>query len=89
MGKNKDWDDGWACGVAYAAAYIAQTHGEDALAAFLLGDTNLSVQDFRRAKPHGDDMRAVSKLYRTDPYLKKSAPPSDALTGKHETDGAA
>lgn len=71
MGKNKDWDDGWASGVAYAAAYLAQSHGEDCLAAMLLGDTNLPLEAFRKSKVEPADMRLVSKLWRTDPYLKK------------------
>lgn len=61
---------GFLCGVAYAAAYLARSHGEHCLAAFVLGDTGSSVEDFRKAKVDGYDMRVVSKLYRTDPYLQ-------------------
>lgn len=67
----KHHDAGFLCGVAYAAAYLARNHGEDTLAAFLLGDGAFKVEDFRKAKVDGYDMRVVSKLYRTDPYLEK------------------
>jgi hypothetical protein len=64
-------DAGFAQGVAYAAAYLEKTHGETSLAAFVLGDTGMNVEHFRKAKVPGYEMRVVSKLFRTDPYLSK------------------
>ena len=68
----KSRDDGYACGLAYAAAFLSRSYGEHALAAYLLGDSNLTVEDFRKSKVPGYDMRVVSELYRTESYLKES-----------------
>lgn len=67
--KKRLHGDGFLCGLAYAAAYLAR-QGDDTIAAFLLGESGHSVEDFRKAKVDGYDMRVVSKLYRTDSYLQ-------------------
>ena len=65
-------DAGFACGVAYAAAYLARDRREETEAAYLLGESGMTVADFRKAKVDGYDMRVISRLYRTEPYLQSA-----------------
>jgi hypothetical protein len=67
--RKVSWDDGWAAGVAYAAAYLVNGHGEDCLAAMLLGDTGLTLTNFKSANVQEPDITEVERLYETDPYL--------------------
>jgi len=43
-------------------AYLARDGREDAEAAYLLGESRMKVEDFRRAKVTGYDMRVISRL---------------------------
>ena len=71
--RSKEHDDGFLCGLAYAAAYLARDRHEETEAAFLLGESGHSIEDFRNAKVDGYDLRVVSTLYRTEPYLQRKA----------------
>ena len=60
-------------GVALVIAELARHSGGDepTKAANLLAGFGLDVEDFRRAKVDGYDMRVISKLYRDEPSLKQ------------------
>lgn len=60
-------------GIALAVAELARQTGGDnpTAAANLIAGFGFDVEDFRRAKVDGYDMRVISKLYRTESALKK------------------
>lgn len=63
-------DRGFAMGLAYAAAWLARDMHEQTLAGYLIGESGLPIEEFRKAKVAGYDMKVVSKLFRTEPFLE-------------------
>lgn len=62
-------------GFAIAAAAVARDHDAPTMAANLIAGFGFDLRDFRRAKVDGYDLKVISKLYRTESALRRSANP--------------
>lgn len=70
---SKSYDHSFMQGVALAVAALARDGDNPTAAANLIAGFGFDVEDFRRAKVDGYDMRVISGLYRTESALKRSA----------------
>lgn len=62
----------WLCGFAIAVANLARDHMEQQLAAFVLGDSGVALEEFERAGLDDYDLIEIRKLF-SDGYLDKAA----------------
>lgn len=63
--KRAAWGNGFLCGVARMVAMIARDYQEWDHAWNYLAETGRTLDEFRAAKVEGQDMRVITKLFRT------------------------
>ena len=68
--KDSERDRGFAQGVAWAVGVLERSFGETSLAANLIGESGMKLNDFRRACDLYD-YNVVARLARTDSSLKR------------------
>lgn len=60
-------------GFAIAVAAVARDHDDPTMAANLIAGFGFDLCDFRRAKVDSYDLKVISKLYRTESALRRTA----------------